>query len=136
MGKHLGAFIGLLIALSGCSSRPATYPVEGKVVWKGGNAATELAGYGVTFESADGSTSGSGEIQADATFTIGTFGIEDGALAGKHRVAVAPPEPESDKLPAPLRIHQRYRSYDTSNLTAEIGPQQRSVVLEVEPPAR
>ena len=32
------------LALAGCDSRPPTYPVSGKVIWKGGQPANELNG--------------------------------------------------------------------------------------------
>jgi hypothetical protein len=102
------------------------------VVWKGGGEAKELAGYRVTFESEDRKTSGSGEIQPDATFKISTYGSDDGAVPGKHRVALTPAEFESDTIPPPVLVHQRYLTLDGSGLTVEIKPGPNPVVLEVE----
>jgi hypothetical protein len=131
----IGCSIGLLLApfsAAGCGGGPATYPVNGKVVWKQGGPATELAGYIVSFESEDKKTSGSGAIQSDGTFAIGTFAETDGAVPGKHRVALSAPDFEPDTVPPPLLIPQRYTNFDSSDLTAEIKPGTNDVVLEVE----
>ena len=119
-------------AAGGCNSRPATYPVQGKVAWKEGGDAKELVGHTVTLESEDGKTSGSGTIQADGTFTIGTFGEKDGALAGRHRVVLTPPELPEDTFPPPPLIPGRYGSFENSGLTVEVKPEKNSVLLEVE----
>jgi hypothetical protein len=106
--------------------------VDGKVVWKGGSTATELAGYVVSFESEDKMTGGSGVIQPDGSFTIGTFAEADGAIAGKHRVAITPPEFEPDTVPPPSLVAKRFEDFETSGLTAEISADGGPVVLEVE----
>ncbi len=124
--------VSFTCALAGCGSGPATHPVNGKVVWKGGGDAKELAGYGIALESEDRKTSAAGEIKADGTFTIGTFGADDGALEGKHRVAISPPQ-HTDDTPVPRSlIPGKYGSLDTSNLTIEVKPGRNTPVLEVE----
>lgn len=128
-GMHL---VLLLAATWGCNSGPDTHPVQGKVVWKGGGDATELVGHTVTFESEDAKASGSGTVQADGTFTIGTFGEKDGALTGRHRIVVTPPELPEDTFPPPPLIPRRYGGFETSGLTADIKPETNPVVLEVE----
>jgi hypothetical protein len=132
-----GACVTAVVCLvAGCNVRPETYPVQGKVVWKGGGEAKELAGYGILLESEDGKTSASGEIQSDGTFTIGTFGQDDGALEGKHRVAISPPQ-HTDDTPAPRSlIAARYGNLAGSNLTIEVKPGPNNPVLEVEPSRR
>jgi hypothetical protein len=122
----------VIAAITGCNSRPNTYPIDGKVVWKSGDPAKELVGYVVSFESEHGLTSGSGAIQADGTFTIGTFDLADGALAGKHRIAITPPEPPLDAAPPPRLIAKRFGSFETSGLTTGVKSGRNSVVLEVE----
>src|SRR5687767_1464167 len=123
--------ISLTCALTGCGSGSATYPVNGKVVWKGGGEAKELAGYGIVLESEDRKTSASGEIKPDGTFTVST-GMENGALTGKHRVAISPPQHTDDTPAPPSLIPARYGSLDTSNLTIDVKPGPNNPVLEVE----
>ena len=108
-----------LIPLSGCGG-VATHPVEGKVVFEDGTAATELGGYQISFESADGKTSASAVVQPDGSFTVDTFEPGDGMIAGKHRVAITPPIPEADApIPRP-KIHDRYGSFENSGLEVDI----------------
>src|SRR5581483_9851663 len=83
----------LVCTLVGCGGR--THPVEGKVVFKGStDPARELAGYQVMFESAEQKVSANGVVQPDGTFRVGTFKDNDGAVPGKHRVALSPPSEE------------------------------------------
>lgn len=91
---------GVLLALSFCLSAgcpsggkklPAVYPVEGKVVYKGGQP---LTGGSVSFQSqTDSSFAASGEIQPDGSFTLWTFADKErvkGAPPGKYNVTVMP----------------------------------------------
>src|SRR5687768_8748908 len=65
-------------ATSGCNSRPPTYPVSGKVIWKGGAPATELNGGFVTLDSVELMVSAVGPIGPDGSFKLGTFEESDG----------------------------------------------------------
>src|SRR5262245_33427241 len=83
--------------VSGCGSDLAkTYPVKGKVAYKGkGLPISRLAGGLVYFELAsDPNVKAMGEIEEDGTFTLGSQinGKEaGGAVAGEYRVRVEPP---------------------------------------------
>lgn len=45
----------------------------------------------------------SGEIAEDGSFTLSTYGTNDGAIVGKHTVQVLPPSPKDDHTkPAPF----------------------------------
>ncbi len=121
-----------LIAVPGCGAK-ATYPVAGKVVLKGQADAKALTGYLVTLESTEQRVSGFGEIQADGTFQITTFAEGDGAVPGKHRIAVTPPTPDSDQPRPPSKIDTRYLEFSNSGLETEIRPGKNEVVLELDP---
>lgn len=93
-------------------------PVNGKILLdgqpftKGGIATVPTAGRGA-----------SAHIQPDGTFQLSTFGTNDGALLGTHKVAVAAYEggtagPEGDH--GRLLIPQRYTSPESSGLTIEV----------------
>ena len=83
-----------------------TAPVDGRVKFKDGSDVSVLADYEVDFQPAGGKTSASGHIAADGTFKLTTFGADDGAIPGQHRVAITPPQstdpdkpPQKSKLP-------------------------------------
>jgi len=108
--------------LVGCSSSK-TAPVNGRVKFKdGGDAGGVLRGYMVSFEPEDDRISGTGEIAADGTFKITTFAADDGAIPGRHRVAISPPDPPPDAPPPKPVIPLKYRDFGTSGLTADIKP--------------
>jgi hypothetical protein len=124
----------LLVAcllIAGCGGK-GTYPVEGKVVYPDGTVANELAGYIVSFESAEQKVSASGLVHSDGTFRVGTFDVEDGAVPGKYKIAVTPPQPSADD-PPPLRvIDPKYSDLDSSGLEVTIEPKTNVVILKVE----
>jgi len=120
-----------VVCMAGCGGGTELYPVNGKVQWKGGGAATELANYNISLQSADRKSSG-GIIQPDGSFSISTLAENDGAVVGKHRVAISPPEAEID-IPAPRPIlAARYGSFETSGLEIEVNREPNNVTLEVE----
>jgi hypothetical protein len=79
-----------LAVIAGCGSGiPRTYPVKGKVVFKGGKPVQ----YGrIEFQSeADATLRATGEIGKDGTFVLKTHKEGKsalGAVAGKHKVVV------------------------------------------------
>jgi hypothetical protein len=85
-----------LLAAASCSGGSATpHPVKGTVVFEDGQPAKELAGYAVSFVPAegDGLPSSYGHIEQDGTFILSCKKDSDGAVAGKHRVVISPPDP-------------------------------------------
>jgi len=76
--------------LGGCGPPPkplgaATLPVRGKVVYRG-----RLVTRGtVTFEPEGAGKEAFGEIGPDGAFVLSTYGKDDGAVAGGHRVSVS-----------------------------------------------
>lgn len=122
-------FLALLVAgsiLAGCGGdRLPVVPVEGKVTYQG----KPLEFGAVIFQPAAG-PGASGTIQPDGTFRLSTYGNEDGAVLGTHKVAFScfdsqspnapPPDPSKEPgLGKPL-IPRKYLSAETSGLTAEV----------------
>ena len=87
------------LGVTGCSGDPnRPYPVRGVVVFADGRPAKELAGGSVTFVpiSEPERAVSSGTINEDGTFTLSCRREGDGAVAGTHRVEVAPPGKEDE----------------------------------------
>lgn len=109
--------------LGGCGERgPQTFPVQGKVVFKGksGNVG-QLAGGNVRVQSiADPSLTAVGEIADDGSFSLGAY-IKDkgypGVPAGQYKARVDPPEDDEEGLPLRGIIHPKYQDFDKSGLT-------------------
>ena len=124
--------LGLICALAvGCGGSK-TVPVNGQVKFKDGSDVSVLARYSVSLESETEKTSGSGDIGPDGKFKISTFALNDGAIPGRHRVAITPPDPPPDVPPPKVHIPQKYRSFETSGLTVDVKPGAGNVVLEVD----
>ncbi len=123
---------GALLLFAGCGGK-ATAPVNGKVKFKDGSDVSVLAGYSLTFESEGAKTSAVGDIKADGTFKLSTFGADDGAMPGKYRVAINPPNnPDPDKPPTKSKLPAKYENLDTSGLTAEVKPGKNNIELELD----
>jgi len=81
----LAAFL-LALAAAGCGkAKPATAPVTGRVLLDG----KPVAGAAVMLEPVGGGVPARGSTGADGSFTLSTFGRDDGALVGRHRVSVS-----------------------------------------------
>ncbi len=139
----VAAIVGLLLASVGCGSKQRpTYEAGGKVVFKkDGKPLT--AGY-VEFESMDAELknrlNARARLRPDGTFRLGTYGEEDGAVEGPHRVLVMPPWPEGgsaeeqDPPRARPTIHRRFYDYETSGLQFTVSREKdrNFFVIEVE----
>lgn len=117
------------LAASGCSrTAPAVARVEGVVTLDG----KRLSSGRVTFWP-EGGRSGSGWIEEDGSYTLGTFREFDGAVLGPHKVAVTaasktpigPPDFDRDgpvggwpRSPIPVR----YSNPESSGLAFEVRP--------------
>jgi hypothetical protein len=132
--RHVCWIIPFLL-LAGCGS--GTYPVEGKVLWKDGSPASDLAGSNVIFEGVDKKNSAVGSIQADATFRLMTNKPDDGAPAGDYKVLIievgrhALPGGDGSEM-APGKIDSRYADPSTTDLRATVKPGVNPVTLTVE----
>ena len=122
MVKHSWAIL-LVIAIVGCSSsgdRP-TAPVKGTVSYKGKTLTA-----GTVMFVPDSGPAATGEIQPDGSYELSTYGTNDGAVLGSHKVTITALEdmggalPEQPKaLPAPV-IPAKYLSQETSGLRVEV----------------
>jgi hypothetical protein len=127
----LAALVFVSLVFLGCGSK--TVPIQGKVKFKDGSDVNVLAGYEVNMQAEGGGASSYGAIQPDGTFEISTFGQDDGALPGTHKVTITPPaSPDPDKPPAKPAIPAKYGSFETSGLAVEVKPGQGAVELELE----
>jgi hypothetical protein len=131
-------FVGLLlIAASGCSNRnPATHPVHGEVRFPDGKPLTKGS---VEFELLDRAKpiTATGEISKDGTFVLGTFELDDGAIAGRHRAVVIADHEigtgvERPGMLPPPALNPRFRDFDTSGLEFTVKPGANEVLIEVE----
>ena len=112
-------------------ARPA--PVDGRVKFKDGSDVSVLSGYEVDFQPAGGKTSATGHIAADGSFKLTTFGADDGAIPGQHRVAItAPQSADPDKPPQKSKLPAKYSNFDTSELTVEVKAGRNKIDLELE----
>jgi len=133
-GALLGAAAALLAVLpltGGCRpGKPATAPVRGRILLDG----RPLAEAAVLFEPEGGGVPSRGSTAADGSFTLSTFARGDGALVGRHRVAVTKVviegvradqhglETSLEGPPSRLRslIPARYADPAASGLTADV----------------
>jgi len=125
--SKIGLAASLLLSLAGCESDSKVGSVHGVVRLDGKPLATGT----VRFLPAAGRAA-TGKIQSDGTFSLGTYKESDGALVGKHQVAIIafevgpmPIRTEGGRPPAtptkPL-VPKRYMAPGTSGLTAEVKP--------------
>jgi hypothetical protein len=117
------------IAFVGCTRKgPAIAPVKGRVLLDGQPLTT---GSVITLP-----TAGRGAksfIQRDGAFQLGTFGANDGAIVGEHKVAVvaydrpanAGPESGNGKLLVP----QQYTNPESSGLAIDVPPEGNNDVV-------
>ena len=125
------------IGCIGCSGGPnSTYPVRGLVRFTDGKLLREGT---VEFEliSDAESVTATGEIQPDGSFTLGTFDVNDGAIAGSHRAVVISDVEigngaERPGIIAKSKLHQKYRQFRTSGLKFEVKSGRNDIVIEVE----
>jgi hypothetical protein len=134
--QAVAALTVLVGILAGCRSEVPTYPTRGKVVYKGTN---QPFGEGwIWFESTRPPyTRAMAEINRDGEFVLSTTREGNGAIAGEHRVSIAPGNVGSEAgMKAFLsRIDKKYLEYGTSGLRATILPNQENMItIEVTKP--
>jgi hypothetical protein len=114
--------LACLAGAGGCNGdRVATYATSGKVVFEDGRP---LGGGSVIFQSDEHPLTARGMIQEDGTFELGTYETGDGAVAGKHQVAVLAPKAQQDTdeqvvLP---EIDVKYQDPRRSEIVLEVTP--------------
>jgi len=122
--------VAIVVILAGCggaepekaASLASTVAVKGKVTLKG----KPLTQGSISFEPADGGREAFGNINSDGTFTLTTFRKEDGAVRGKHRVAVKAAG-GGKKDPVPLK----YQSYSSSGVEVDVIEDKPDITIEL-----
>ena len=114
---------GLAPGLTGCGrgDRLPTYKTTGSVLFSDGKP---LEGGTIVFESVDHPVTARSVIDLDGTFTLNTYGKGDGAVAGKHRVAISPAVNmaiDRDEVRPRRVIHPRFTDIDESGLEFEVN---------------
>ena len=119
-------FLFCSASIVGCGpSNPDTGNVTGVVTYNG----SPLSGVSVNF-TPDSGRPANGKTDASGRYVLSTFGVDDGAMIGSHRVHIAaasdtpPPMPGTEeaenaaeqKAPFP----EKYASTSTTDLTAQV----------------
>lgn len=134
------AIIPALLMVVGCGdSRPSTYPVTGRIVFADGQPVR----FGtVQFLPDKRGPSARGKLDQAGQFKLGTFAIDDGAIAGKHRVIItqhvsAPGgkvtkhSMEHGTEEESSLVDVRYTQFELSPLTATVKEGANQVTLRV-----
>ena len=132
-----GQFVALaafaMVWLSGCGkSRPATYPVSGRITI-GGKSPT---GAWIVFHRSDTpdlrAMKPFGKVGEDGRFAMQTFVPDDGAPVGNYAVTVVWPAPapkgDPDAIEGPDRLQGRYS--DPKNPASQVTVRPENTVLE------
>jgi hypothetical protein len=135
-GPRLAFMATLLLTVVGCNSNEKqTYPVRGQLQWTDGSAARELSGGMVVFQSDSEEISAKGFLDDEGRFVLGTYQLDDGAVAGKHKVAVVQPADEAGDYNPNEIVERKYESMGTTDLEATVEPKSNEIVLKVNPGA-
>ena len=114
----------ILASTAGCDNedRLKTYAVTGTIAYSDGNRFSGGDQSFIIFESIDHSINATGVIDTNGTFSLGTYEPNDGAIAGDHRVSIAPPSPagDPDQAPPDPLLHSKYLDLDTSELQVTV----------------
>lgn len=140
-GSRFVAAVALAGVLTGCGGKgPAnvekqqTQPARGFVKYKG----APLKDAAVTFHALDGKVSGNGKSDGVGSFTVSTYGQNDGLPAGKYKVTVAvstvkeiepgvlAPEPEGGFKSL---IPTKYANPNTTDVLVEVKAGDNSEIL-------
>lgn len=128
-------------ATGGCKrGNPRVVPVRGKVLYNG-----EPLPFGSVMFQPDKGQAAVADLGGDGSFTLSSYGPNDGAVPGTHSVSVSCYEGQrpgkaggGDSL-GRLLIPLKYTRFGSSGLTAEVkdqaGEQPQEIVLELSGPA-
>ncbi len=117
------SLVASLTLAVGCGPKGdrATAPVKGQITYNGEPLPTGT----VMFVPEQGPAA-TGEIRPDGTYSLGTYGTNDGAVLGNHKVSITAIADMGDMLPEaqsptpPPLIPQKYLSHESSGLVAEV----------------
>jgi len=112
-----------LVLLGGCSpGGPKTYKMQGRVVTETGKP-IEMGSVEFRSEGNQSRVIARGKIKPDGSFSLSTFAIDDGAVAGMHHVIVQQmiiAEGFGKSHEHGPRVPVVYSDYASSGLTAEV----------------
>ena len=113
--------IGVIISIAGCSDSKelATFPTTVKVRDSDGQP---LARVRVSFRSVEHQITARGVADDEGVCQMTTYAPGDGAVAGRHQVAIGPPAMigDPDDVQPNIRIPRRVSSYDGSKLEGTV----------------
>ena len=121
----------VVLMLSGCNSanRAQTYEVSGNIQFDG-----QPLKSGMVVFMPDKGQAAKGTIGPNGSFKLGTYGVDDGAVAGQYKVMVIAADREAMQggaaaleRPLPTLIPAHYGSTATSGLTFEVKPTEPNV---------
>jgi hypothetical protein len=130
--------VGLLIgAISGCTEtieRPQTFPVGGKVTYKGQPVPKGT----VTFQPDQGQPA-VGDIQSDGSYKLSTFVDGDGALPGHHKVFIIANTADPTMIPGSTPgwtppkdiVPKKYNKVGTSGLEANVSKDKADIDFDL-----
>lgn len=123
---YVASSIALAVVIGCGDPGPKTYPVSGKVINKSGKPVTSGL---VLFESLeDPKVQASGDLNRDGSFSLDSNLGKPGTVAGKHRVMIEPPIPEYTEQ---ALIANKFASFETSGLTAEVTAGENNLTIEL-----
>jgi hypothetical protein len=126
----------MLAGLAGCGGGQI-YPVRGQIQYReDGAPAKDLAGGTVEFQSDEAMKSARGGIDADGRFELSTERPGDGAVLGKHKVLIVPPEGDSPEARRKHLLDPKYSRYETSGLEATVEARTNELTLTVDRPPK
>jgi hypothetical protein len=125
-----------LVFFAGCSGGSNnTSPVSGIVRFPDGKLLREGT---IEFElaSEENAATATGEIGPDGSFVLGTFAAADGAIPGKHRVAVICDVvigngAERPGMIAKTKLDPKFRDFGTSGLEFVVQKSSNNFIVEV-----
>jgi hypothetical protein len=127
----------LALVLGGCGSgeeHPPTIPVKGKVTHKGQPVTTGT----ITFQPGSGQAA-TGQIQADGSYELSTYGEKDGAVEGHHKVMVVANDGSPNMIPGSTPgykpgkdlVPKKYNNIDTSGLEATVSKDKPTIDFDL-----
>jgi hypothetical protein len=117
------------LAQSGCGDGlPKTYPVRGKVIFKGGKPMT--SGTVMVQSVTHPDIVASGDLGPDGSFELHSSLGKPGMVEGELRVLIEPPLPEYGEKAA---VGKSYQRFETSGITIAVTPEDNDVTIEIDP---
>ncbi|MCA9122234.1 MAG: hypothetical protein H6822_21305 [Planctomycetaceae bacterium] len=135
-GSFTLAALATLLSLGCSDGNPTTYEVRGSIRFPDGMPLTEGM---IEFEALDQEMPimATSEIDENGMFELGTFALDDGAVAGRHRAVIISSHEigtgaERPGLIEPSKLHPRFSNYGTSGLEFEVKPGKNEFTIPVE----